>query len=68
LRSCPEWGRRPSDPVGGDAFDLSLRAVAQCGQILVIGFANGRIQQILANILLVKNVSVLGFNCGKYKG
>jgi NADPH:quinone reductase len=56
------------DPVGGDAFDLSLRAVAQCGRILVIGFANGRIQQIPANILLVKNVSVLGFNYGKYIG
>jgi NADPH2:quinone reductase len=56
------------DPVGGDAFDLSLRVVAQCGRILVIGFANGRIQQIPANILLVKNISVLGFNYGKYIG
>jgi len=56
------------DPVGGDAFDLSLRAVAQCGRILVIGFANGRIQQIPANILLVKNVAVLSFNYGKYIG
>ncbi len=56
------------DPVGGNAFELSLRAVAQCGRILVIGFANGRIQQIPANILLVKNVSVLGFNYGKYIG
>ena len=56
------------DPVGGDVFELSLRAVAQCGRILVIGFANGRIQQIPANILLVKNVAVLGFNYGKYIG
>lgn len=56
------------DPVGGDAFDLSLRAVRECGRILVIGFANGRIQQIPANILLVKNISVLGFNYGKYTG
>jgi NADPH2:quinone reductase len=56
------------DPVGGDAFDLSLRAAAQCGRILVIGFASGRIQQIPANILLVKNISVLGFNYGKYIG
>jgi NADPH2:quinone reductase len=56
------------DPVGGDAFDLSLRAVAQGGRILVIGFAAGRIQQIPANILLVKNVAVLGFNYGRYVG
>lgn len=56
------------DPVGGDAADLSLRAAAQGGRILVIGFAAGRIQQIPANLLLVKNVSVLGFNYGKYIG
>jgi len=65
---APEGADVVFDPIGGDAFDLSLRAVAQCGRILVIGFANGRIQQIPANILLVKNVSVLGFNYGKYIG
>ena len=32
------------DPVGGDAFDLSLRSVAISGRILLIGFAGGRIQ------------------------
>ncbi len=56
------------DPVGGDAFDLSLRAASEGGRILVIGFAGGRIQQIPANILLVKNLTVLGFNYGKYVG
>jgi NADPH:quinone reductase len=56
------------DPIGGDAFDLSLRCVANSGRILVIGFAAGRIQQIPANILLVKDVSVLGFNFGNYVG
>ncbi len=65
---APEGADAVFDPVGGDAFDLSLRAVAQEGRILVIGFANGRIQQIPANILLVKNVAVLGFNYGKYIG
>ena len=65
---APDGAAVVFDPVGGDAFDLSLRAVAQCGRILVIGFAAGRIQQIPANILLVKNVSVLGFNYGKYIG
>jgi NADPH2:quinone reductase len=56
------------DPVGGDAFDLSLRCVANSGRILVIGFAGGRVQQIPANILLVKDVAVFGFNYGKYVG
>ncbi len=56
------------DPIGGDAFDLSLRCVANSGRILVIGFAGGRVQQIPANILLVKDVTVLGFNFGNYVG
>jgi NADPH:quinone reductase len=56
------------DPIGGDAFDLSLRCVANSGRILVIGFAGGRIQQVPANIILVKDVAVLGFNFGNYTG
>ena len=56
------------DPIGGDVFDLSLRCVANSGRILVIGFAGGRVQRIPANILLVKDVSVLGFNYGNYIG
>lgn len=56
------------DPIGGDAFDLSLRGVGISGRILLIGFAGGRIQQIPANILLVKNVTVMGFDYGKYSG
>ena len=34
------------------------------GRILIIGFAEGRIPQIPANILLVKNVTVIGFYYG----
>jgi NADPH2:quinone reductase len=56
------------DPIGGDLFDLSLRCVANSGRILVIGFAGGRVQQIPANILLVKDVTILGFNFGNYVG
>lgn len=56
------------DPVGGDAFDLALRCVANSGRILVIGFAGGRVQQIPGNIILVKDVSVLGFNYGNFIG
>ncbi len=55
------------DAVGGDAFDASLRCIAWCGRILVIGFAGGRIPQIAANILLVKNIAVLGLNWGSYR-
>lgn len=56
------------DPVGGDVFDESLRCIAAEGRILPIGFASGRVPQIPANILLVKNISVLGLNYGSYIG
>jgi len=55
------------DPVGGDAFDASLRCVAWGGRILIIGFASGRIPQIPANIVLVKNVDIIGFYWGSYQ-
>ncbi|HZB90142.1 MAG TPA: NADPH:quinone oxidoreductase family protein [Stellaceae bacterium] len=55
------------DPVGGDAFDQSLRAIAWEGRMIVIGFAAGRIQQIPANLVLVKNIDVIGFFWGSYR-
>jgi len=56
------------DPVGGDAFKQSLRCINPEGRILVIGFASGEVPQIPANILLVKNVDVIGFYWGAYAG
>jgi NADPH2:quinone reductase len=56
------------DPVGGDAFNISLRCVAPEGRIIPMGFASGTIPQIPANILLVKNVTVIGFYYGYYNG
>ena len=63
-------GRGPDviyDPVGGDAFDQCLRSVAWEGRIVVIGFAGGRISQIPANLVLVKNCDVIGFYWGSYR-
>jgi NADPH:quinone reductase len=48
------------DPVGGDVFDQALRAVNWEARMLVIGFAAGRIQSVPANLILVKNISVIG--------
>ena len=48
------------DAVGGDAFDQAIRAVNWEARMLVIGFAGGRIQQVPANLVLVKNISVIG--------
>jgi NADPH2:quinone reductase len=55
------------DPVGGDAFDQSLRSIAWEGRIIVIGFAGGRVPQIPANIVLVKNIDIVGFFWGSYR-
>lgn len=55
------------DPVGGTAFDASLRATVQGGRILVVGFASGTVPQIPANIILVKNISVIGFYWGAHR-
>ena len=54
------------DPVGGDQFKAALRACNPLARILVIGFASGDVPQIPANIVMVKNVSVIGFYWGGY--
>jgi NADPH2:quinone reductase len=55
------------DPVGGDLFDQSLRCMNWCGRLVLIGFASGTVPQIPANILLVKNLTVLGLYWGSYR-
>jgi len=52
------------DPVGGQAFQDAFRAIALRGRILIIGFASGDIPQLPANILLVKNVTAIGYYWG----
>ncbi len=48
------------DPVGGKAFEDALRTVGWHARMLIVGFASGTWQQIPANIVLVKNVAVMG--------
>ncbi len=54
------------DPVGGDAFKAALGACKPEARVIVIGFASGDVPQVPANILLVKNISVIGFYWGGY--
>ncbi|MBR2655661.1 MAG: NADPH:quinone oxidoreductase family protein [Loktanella sp.] len=54
------------DPVGGDAFKAALGACKPEARVVVIGFASGDVPQVPANILLVKNISVIGFYWGGY--
>lgn len=55
------------DPVGGPLFDASLRCTRADGRILIIGFASGEVPQIPANILMVKNITAIGFYYGPYR-
>lgn len=55
------------DTLGGDVFDASLRAMAWRGRMVVIGFAAGRIPEIKANYLLVKNIQVAGLQWSDYR-
>lgn len=54
------------DPVGGELLAESLRCLTWEGRLLVIGFASGSIPQVPANLLLVKNISVVGVYWGGY--
>ena len=56
------------DAVGGPGFMAALRATRPGGRILAIGFASGEVPQVPANLLLVKNLSVIGFYWGGYLG
>jgi len=48
------------DPVGGDRFTDSLRALRVGGTLVVIGFAGGSIPQVKVNRLLLRNLTVTG--------
>lgn len=52
------------DPVGGDRFTDSLRALAPEGRLLVIGFTDGAIPEVKVNRLLLGNLSVVGVGWG----
>lgn len=54
------------DPVGGDRFIDSVRALAVGGRLLVVGFAAGSIPEVKVNRLLLKNSAVVGVAWGEY--
>ncbi|MEX2617835.1 MAG: NADPH:quinone oxidoreductase family protein [Alphaproteobacteria bacterium] len=55
------------DPLGGDIFDAAIRALAWRGRLVVVGFAAGRIPEIRANYLLLKNIEVSGLQVSDYR-
>lgn len=55
------------DSVGGDVFDACLRVIAWCGRLVVVGFAGGRVPEIRAGYVLVKNISIIGLQSSDYR-
>ncbi|MGF7119781.1 NADPH:quinone oxidoreductase family protein [Rhodococcus sp. AG1013] len=54
------------DPVGGDAFDDAVRALAPEGRLVVIGFAGGGIPSVKVNRVLFRNISIVGAAWGEF--
>lgn len=77
LRSDGAWRRQAAeltgggvdlvlDPVGGERFTDSLRALRTDGRLVVVGFVGGPIPEIKANRLLLNNIEVVGAAWGPY--
>jgi NADPH:quinone reductase len=54
------------DPVGGDRFLDSLRALRENGRLVVVGFTGGSIPEVRVNRLLLRNTEVVGAGWGAY--
>ncbi|MGZ4173524.1 MAG: NADPH:quinone oxidoreductase family protein [Solirubrobacteraceae bacterium] len=54
------------DPVGGDRFTDSLRALREGGRVVVVGFTGGFIPEVKVNRLLLSNTEVIGAGWGAY--
>src|SRR5204863_8769534 len=54
------------DPVGGDRFVDSLRALREEGRLVVVGFTGGSIPEVRVNRLLLRNTEVVGAGWGAY--
>ncbi|KAM6502269.1 hypothetical protein JOM56_002246 [Amanita muscaria] len=53
------------DPVG--MINDSLKCIAWGGRALVIGFAGGTIEKVPMNLVLLKNISLVGLHWGSYE-
>lgn len=54
------------DPVGGERFTDSLRALREDGRLVVVGFTGGSIPEVRVNRLLLGNTEVIGAGWGAY--
>lgn len=54
------------DPVGGDLSEPALRSLRWGGRFVTVGYASGTIPRIPLNLVLLKGVSILGFEFGGF--
>ena len=54
------------DPVGGSYAEPAFRSIAWRGRYLVVGFANGEIPKLPANLMLLKGASMVGVFWGDH--
>lgn len=52
------------DPVG--MVQKSLKVIAWKGRIIIVGFAAGNIEKIPMNLVLLKNIAIVGLHWGMY--
>jgi len=60
-RIAPDGVQVVIDPVGGSASEQALRALSAGGRFVVVGFASGEIPRLPANLILLKNARVCGY-------
>lgn len=54
------------DPVGGPSFTAAFKNLKWGGQVLLVGFASGKMPSIPPNIALVKNLTIHGIYWGAH--
>lgn len=54
------------DPVGGSYAEQALRSMRWRGRFVTVGFASGEIPRIPLNLVLLKGMSVIGFEMGSF--
>ena len=55
------------DPVGGDISEKVFRSANQCARIIPIGFASGHVPNFPLNIVMVKNINIIGVHWSAYQ-
>lgn len=62
--AVPEGAAAVIDPVGGELSEPALRSLRRGGRFVTVGFASGVIPRVPLNLVLIKGVTVQGFQFG----